>query len=72
LQLTGDDVFYALEHVGGCVVMISVGLASVILAQTMPIKWAAPAAGFIYFLIGPLQWYRSVWMNKRRLSFTHA
>ena len=66
LELSDDDVFYAVQHVGECVVMIAVGLVSIGLAQTVPLQFAAAAAGFVYVLIGPLQWYRSVWMAKRR------
>lgn len=66
LELSDDDVFYAVQHVGECVVMIMVGLVSIALAQTVPIRFAAAAAGFVYILIGPLQWYRSVWMARRR------
>ena len=66
LELSDDDVFYAVQHVGECLVMIMVGLVSIALAQTVPIRFAAAAAGFVYILIGPLQWYRSVWMARRR------
>jgi hypothetical protein len=46
--------------------MVAVGLLSIVLAQVAPLRYSALAAGFIYMLIGPLQWYRSVWMSKRR------
>lgn len=69
LELDDDDVYFALQHVAECAVMIFVGVVSIILAQTVPLRFAALAAGFIYMLIGPLQWYRSVWMNKRRGRF---
>ena len=66
LQLDQEDTFYAVQHIGECAVMVFVGLASIVLAQTVPLRWSAFAAGFIYMLIGPLQWYRSIWMSKRR------
>ena len=66
LELSDDDTYYAMQHVAECGVMVLVGLLSIVLAQTVPIRWSAFAAGFIYMTIGPLQWYRSVWMNKRR------
>jgi uncharacterized membrane protein len=69
LQLNEDEAFYALQHVGECVVMVLVGLTSIVLAQTAPLRWSAFAAGFIYMTIGPLQWYRSVWMSRRRHLF---
>jgi uncharacterized membrane protein len=66
LKLDDEDAFFAVQHMGECAVMILVGLTSIVLAQTVPLRYAAFAAGFIYMTIGPLQWYRSVWMNKRR------
>ena len=69
LQLGEDDAFYALQHIGECAVMVLVGLTSIVLAQTVPLRWSALAAGFIYMTIGPLQWYRSVWMARRRQRF---
>lgn len=69
LKLNDEDVFFALQHVAECAVMVFVGAVSMILAQTLPFAYAAMAAGFIYMAIGPLQWYRSVWMNKRRAQF---
>ncbi len=66
LGLNDEDVFFALEHVGVCAVMVVFGLVSIIFAQTMPIRWAGFAAGFTYMFIGPAQWLRSVWMHKKR------
>ncbi|HET9439868.1 MAG TPA: TMEM175 family protein [Longimicrobiales bacterium] len=66
LNLSEDDVFYAAEHVAECGVMVLMGLISIVLAQTLPFAVAAPAAGFVYMFIAPLQWWRSVWMNKKR------
>jgi uncharacterized membrane protein len=66
LKLDDEDVFYAIQHMGECGVMVLVGLLSIVLAQTAPLRWAAFAAGFCYMFIGPLQWYRSVWIAKRR------
>lgn len=72
LKMTEDDVFFALEHIAGCAVMVLVGVASLILAQTVPLRWVAPAAGFIYFTIGPVQWWRARWMAKNRNRLTAA
>jgi uncharacterized membrane protein len=66
LELAEDDVFFALEHLGECMVMVTVGFVSILVAQTLPLPWAVPAAGFSYMLIGPAQWYRAVWMRQRR------
>ena len=66
LQLNDEDIYYAVQHIGECLVMVAVGLLSIVLAQVAPLRYSALAAGFIYMLIGPLQWYRSVWMSKRR------
>jgi hypothetical protein len=66
LQLSDDDVFFAVQHVGECGVMVLVALLSIIMAQTMPVRVAALAAGFSYMLIGPLQWYRHVLMVRNR------
>jgi uncharacterized membrane protein len=66
LQLSEDDVYFALEHVGECGVMVAIGLISILLSQTVPPEWAAPAAGFVYFLIAPAQWWRSKWMGRHR------
>jgi uncharacterized membrane protein len=68
LQLSEDDVFFAMEHLGECVVMVLIGTLSIILAIVAPLRAAAAAAGFCYMLIGPAQWYRAVWMRKRRLQ----
>jgi hypothetical protein len=48
---------------------VVIGAVSILIAQTAPLQFAAPAAGFTYFLIGPAQWYRSVWIDKRRGEF---
>ncbi len=69
LRLSEEDTYFAVQHVGECVVMVFIGAVSIVLAQTMPIQVAAASAGFVYMLIGPLQWYRAVWMNKRRGRF---
>ena len=69
LDLNEDDVYYAITNVGECAVMVGIGVMSIVIAQTAPLRFAAPAAGFAYFLIGPAQWYRSVWTNKRRGEF---
>jgi uncharacterized membrane protein len=69
LALNDDDVFFAVQHIGECGVMVFVGALSVVLAQTVPVRQSALAAGFVYMIIGPLQWYRSVWMAKRRTQF---
>ena len=66
LDLGEDDIFFALSHVGECVVMVVIGVISIILAQTAPIKLAAPAAGFFYIMIGPAQWLKQRWMTKNR------
>jgi uncharacterized membrane protein len=67
LELDEDDIFYAIDHVGECAVMIFIGLVSIVLAQTVqPIQAAAPAAGFIYATIGPLQWWKAKWLAKKR------
>jgi hypothetical protein len=66
LKLNEEDVFYALEHVGVCAVMVLASVASIIVAQTAPLRWAAFAAGFTYFIIGPAQWVRGVWMHKKK------
>jgi uncharacterized membrane protein len=66
LNLDADDVFFAIEHAAECAVMVLIGLISIILAQTTPVRAAPAAAGFVYMMIGPAQWYRAVWMRKRR------
>ena len=66
LELTEDDVFYAYSQIGECGVMVAFGLVSIVLAQTMPLRWSAFAAGFVYMLIGPMQYARSRWMYKKR------
>jgi uncharacterized membrane protein len=66
LNLNDDDVFFAVQHIGVCVVMVVVGVLSIVLAQTVPVRVAAPAAGFSYFLIGPAQWVSASWLAKNR------
>jgi len=67
LRLTPEDAALAREEVLGCVIMIGVGALSIVLALTLPDAWAAALAGFIYFLIGPLQWLRGrSWTRGRR------
>ena len=56
LKLTAAEAHDARAHVANCLVMVGVGLLSVLLALTLPGRAAAPISGFIYFLIGPLQW----------------
>jgi uncharacterized membrane protein len=68
LQLDEDDVFFALGHVGECVVMVVISLISIVLAQTMPVRAAAPVAGFFYMTIGPAQWLKAKWMEKNRVA----
>ena len=46
--------------------MVGVGLLSIMIALLLPGTWAAPAAGFSYFLIGPTQWI--VGTRMRRLA----
>ena len=72
LKMTEADVFFALEHLYGCGIMVAVGVISLILSQTVPIAWAAPVAGFTYFAIGPAQWYRMRWMARNRSRLTSA
>jgi uncharacterized membrane protein len=69
LNLEDDDVFFAIENLGESVVMVAIGVLSIVVAQTAPMQFAAPAAGFSYFLIGPAQWCRWRWMSKRRGKF---
>lgn len=66
LELTADDVFFAVEHMGECGVMVLIGLLSITLALTVPVHMAAPAAGFCYMLIGPAQWGKARWLRKNR------
>ena len=75
LELTEEDVFFALEHIVECLVMVSIGLLSILIAQTAPLRGAAMMAGFSYGLIGPAQWARAVWMRKKRaqiMAWTRA
>ncbi|MGH7483500.1 MAG: hypothetical protein ACRELV_15220 [Longimicrobiales bacterium] len=65
LALDPPEAVDALSHVGDCSVMICVGLLSIVIARVAPLEWAAPAAGFSYFLIGPLQ-YLNGWYFARR------
>jgi uncharacterized membrane protein len=72
LDLSDDDVFYAISHVGGCLVMCGIGLLSIALAWTVPWKLSGMAAGFSYGLIGPAQWWYAKWMTRwwaRRTEF---
>ena len=66
LNLSEDDVFFALEHAAGCGIMVAVGVVSIVLAQTAPVRWSALAAGSAYMLIGPLQWVRWYVMSRNR------
>jgi uncharacterized membrane protein len=66
LKLNEDDVFYALEHIGVCAVMVLASVASIIVAQTAPLQWAAMGAGSTYFFIGPAQYVRGSWMHRNR------
>jgi uncharacterized membrane protein len=66
LSLTEEDVFFTIQRIGMCSVMVAVGLLSIALAQTVPVVVAAPAAGFSYFLIGPAQWACSHWLSRNR------
>lgn len=67
LSLSDDDAFFAIQRIGMCSVMVAVGLVSIVIAQLAPIQFAAPAAGFTYFLIGPAQYACAVWLAKNRV-----
>ena len=56
LGLTPTEAHGARVHVANCLVMVGVGLLSIAIALFAPGDWAAPAAGFSYFLIAPAQW----------------
>ena len=56
LGLTPAEAHHARANVANCLVMVGVGLLSITSALTLPGPAAAPVSGFIYFLIGPLQW----------------
>lgn len=62
LDLSPDDVFYAVNHVGSCLVMCAIGLLSIVLAWSVHWKMAGMAAGFSYGLIGPAQWWYAKWV----------
>lgn len=66
LNLSDDDVFFALQHIGLCIVMVAVGVLSATIALTVPVQIAAPASGFSYFLIGPAQWVSQFRLAKNR------
>jgi uncharacterized membrane protein len=66
LELSEDDVFYAYSQVTECGLMVAFGLVSIVLAQTMPLRWSAFAAGFVYMLIGPMQYLRARLVYKKR------
>ena len=66
LRLSADDVFFAVDHVAECLMMALIGVLSIVIAQTAPLRWCAPLAGFSYMLIGPAQWVRAAWMRKKQ------
>ena len=64
LGLSPAEAHHARSHVANCLVMVGVGLLSVTLALTLPVRAAAPVSGFSYFLIGPLQWLVATRMHR--------
>ena len=64
LALSPVEAHGARAKFAECLVMVGVGTVSVLCAVLLPARAAAPVAGFIYFLIGPLQWYVGVRMNR--------
>jgi uncharacterized membrane protein len=64
LGLSAEEAHDARAHVANCLVMAGVGVVSVLCALLIPGPIAAPVAGFIYFLIGPLQWLVSSRMRR--------
>jgi uncharacterized membrane protein len=68
LRLDDEDVFFAIQHIAECGVMVLVGAISIVLAQTAPLQWSALAAGFCYMFIGPLQYARWLWLTRKRAA----
>ena len=66
LDLTPAEAHEARASVANCLVMVGAGLFSIAIALFWPGDWAAPIAGFSYFLIGPAQWI--VGTRMRRLA----
>jgi hypothetical protein len=66
LKLSDEDVLYALDHVGICMVMCAVGLLSLVVAYLVPWQAAGAASGFTYALIGPAQWLNAKLTRARR------
>ena len=58
LELNEDDEFFAVQGMTECGVMVAVGVVSMIVAETTPLRIAAPASGFAYASLGPLQYLR--------------
>ena len=64
LGLTAEEAHGARAKFAECLVMVGVASFSVLCALLLPGVAAAPVAGFSYFLIGPLQWFVGVRMNR--------
>ena len=65
LGLSRAEVLQALSHVGGCLVMVATGMISIAVAQLAPLNYAAPLSGFVYFIIGPLQYLNGSYFGRR-------
>ncbi len=66
LSLDARESLTALEHVYNCLIMAGIGVLSVLLAQTLPAGLAGAASGFVYFLIGPVQYLNGRYFGKRK------
>jgi uncharacterized membrane protein len=65
LGLTPQEAFDALAGARTHMVSVSVGLLSIVMALTIPIKWIG-FAGAIYALQGPLHWRNGVLIARAR------
>jgi hypothetical protein len=64
MGLTPLEAHTARANVANCLVMVACGLFSIALALLVPGPAAAPIAGFSYFLIGPVQWFVAMRMQR--------
>lgn len=64
LDLSAEDVFFAVDHVGSCLVMCAIGVLSVVLAWSVPWQLSGMVAGFSYGLIGPAQMWYARWVRR--------
>jgi hypothetical protein len=65
LELNPLEEHDTLDNVRECLLNVTIGVASIIVAYT--VAWAPGlVAGMVYWLVGPAMWSHAIWSARRR------